>query len=60
MIVAAMMVLGLGTGAISQITGGVGSDISFGNFSFGGLGLAAIVGILLNLIINFDSFKKSV
>jgi uracil permease len=59
MIVAAMMVLGLGTGAISQITGGVGSAISFGNFSFGGLGLAAIVGILLNLIINFDSFKKS-
>jgi len=63
-IVAAMMVLGLGTGTIGQLTnafGGInpdasfatGSAINFGNFSFGGLGLAAIVGILLNLIINF-------
>lgn len=68
-IVAVMMVLGLGTGAIGQLTNGngipfgapftAGSAISFGNFSFGGLGLAAIVGILLNVIINFESFKKS-
>lgn len=59
-IVAAMLVLGLGTGAISQIAGGtaVGSSIDFGNFSFGGLGLAAIVGILLNLLINWDEVKK--
>jgi uracil permease len=70
MIVAAMMVLGLGTGAIGNLVndgGGIplaaqfagGSAITFGNFSFGGLGLAAIVGILLNLIINFESFRKS-
>jgi uracil permease len=70
MIVAAMMVLGLGTGAIGNLVnngGGIpldaqfagGAAISFGNFSFGGLGLAAIVGILLNLIINFESFRKS-
>lgn len=69
MIVAAMMVLGLGTGAIAQLTnpgGGidpdaafaVGGSISFGGFNIGGLGLAAIVGILLNLLINFESFKK--
>ena len=68
MIVAAMMVLGLGTGAIGNLTNdfgipydapfATGSSISFGNFAFGGLGLAAIVGILLNLIINFDSFRK--
>lgn len=45
MIVAAMMVLGLGTAA-AQVS------IAFGSFTFGGLGLAAIVGVLLNLIIN--------
>jgi uracil permease len=61
MIVAAMMVLGLGTGAIADLMGGgvPGAAIAFGNFSFGGLGLAAIVGILLNLNINFESFKKA-
>lgn len=70
-IVAAMLVLGLGTGVIDQLVtdpgaGGIARDaafaqgaaISIGNFSFGGLGLAAIVGILLNLIINFDTFRK--
>ncbi|MFW5745696.1 MAG: uracil-xanthine permease family protein, partial [Spirochaetota bacterium] len=70
-IVAAMLVLGLGTGVIDQLVtdpgaGGIARDaafaqgaaISIGNFSFGGLGLAAIVGILLNLIINFDTFGK--
>ncbi len=60
MIVAAMMVLGLGTGSIASLVGGdaPGAAISIGNFSVGGLGLAAIVGILLNLIINFESFRK--
>ena len=60
MIVAAMMVLGLGTGAIGNLVGGdaAGAAVTFGNFNLGGLGLAAIVGILLNLIINFESFKK--
>jgi uracil permease len=64
MTVAAMMVLGLGTGAIAQLTnpfGGimpdagfaVGGSLAFGSFNIGGLGLAAIVGILLNLMINF-------
>jgi len=70
MIVAAMMVLGLGTGAIGQLTndfGGIMSDaafatgaaINFGKFSFGGLGLAAIVGVLLNLIIYFGRENAS-
>ncbi len=60
MIVAAMMVLGLGTGAIAGLVGGdaAGASIAFGNFNIGGLGLAAIVGILLNLIINFKQVKK--
>ena len=51
-IVSAMMVLGLGTGAIASLVGGdaAGASVAFGNFSFGGLGLAAIVGIVLNLI----------
>jgi len=43
---AAMLVLGIG-----------GASWNFGIFSFSGLGLAAIVGILLNLVINFQSFK---
>lgn len=51
MIVAAMLVLGLGTAAAEV-------QLSFGSFSFGGLGLAAIVGIILNLIINPESLKK--
>ena len=61
MIVAAMMVLGLGTGAISNLVAAdaPGASVSFGAFSFSGLGLAAIVGILLNLLINWKSFKKS-
>jgi len=42
MISAAMLVLGLG-----------GADFKFGNFELQGLGLAAIVGVLLNLILNF-------
>lgn len=46
-ITAAMLVLGLG-----------GAKFSAGNFSLSGLGLSAIVGILLNLILNFKDFKK--
>lgn len=42
-----MLVLGLG-----------GAVFEFGQFSIEGLGLAAIIGILLNLILNFNSFKK--
>jgi uracil permease len=45
-IVAAMLVLGLG-----------GATWEFGRVEFSGLALAAVVGILLNLIINFKSFK---
>ena len=45
-ITAAMLVLGLG-----------GASFSVGNFTLSGLGLSAIVGILLNLILNFSSFK---
>ncbi|TVQ38845.1 MAG: uracil-xanthine permease [Spirochaetaceae bacterium] len=51
MIVAAMLVLGLGTAAAEV-------DLAFGMFSFGGLGLAAIAGILLNVILNPESVKK--
>jgi uracil permease len=50
MIVAAMMVLGLGTAA-------AGVSLEFGNFSFQGLGLAAIVGVILNLIIYYGREK---
>lgn len=50
MIVAAMMVLGLGTAA-------AGVSLSFGNFTFQGLGLAAIVGVILNLVIYFGREK---
>ncbi|MFC2140827.1 uracil-xanthine permease family protein [Acidobacteriota bacterium] len=47
---AAMLVLGLG-----------GAKFSFGEFELSGLGLAAIVGILLNVIFNFKSiFAKAV
>lgn len=42
-----MLVIGLG-----------GAVFEFGKFRIEGLGLAAIIGILLNLIINFESFKK--
>ena len=60
MIVAAMIVLGLGTGTIASLSGNdaPGASVAFGNFSFGGLGLAAIVGIFLNLILNFGEIKK--
>lgn len=43
----AMLVLGVG-----------GAAFEIGNFKIEGLGLAAIIGILLNLILNFSSFKK--
>lgn len=46
---AAMLVLGLG-----------GAKFVFGSFQLEGLGLAAIIGVLLNLILNFsDIVKKS-
>jgi uracil permease len=44
MIVAAMLVLGLGTAAAEV-------DFAIGGFTIGGLGLAAIVGIVLNGIL---------
>ena len=47
MITAAMLVLGLG-----------GAEFTIGNFHLVGLGLAAIVGIFLNLILNFGEIKK--
>jgi len=47
MITAAMLVLGLG-----------GAKFAFGNFQLEGLGLAAIVGVLMNLILNFGEIKK--
>ncbi len=47
MITAAMLVLGLG-----------GAEFTFGNIHLVGLGLAAIVGIILNLILNFGEIKK--
>jgi len=43
-----MLVLGLG-GAVFEL----------GEFKIEGLGLAAIIGILLNLVLNFSSFKSS-
>ena len=67
MIISSMLVLGLGTGTIGQLASGgffaegagalTASTISFGNFNIGGLGLAALVGILLNLILNFKDVK---
>jgi uracil permease len=45
-IVAAMLILGIG-----------GATWEFGQVSLSGLALAAIVGILLNVIINFKVFK---
>ena len=47
MISAAMLVLGLG-----------GAKFSVGSFELSGLGLAAIIGILLNLILNFKQAKE--
>lgn len=51
MIVAAMLVLGLGTAAAEV-------DFAIGGFTIGGLGLAAIVGIVLNAILNPETIKK--
>jgi uracil permease len=47
-VTAVMLVLGLG-----------GASFTFGTVTLSGLGLAAIVGILMNLILNFKSFKKA-
>ncbi len=47
MITAAMLVLGLG-----------GAEFTIGNFHLVGLGLAAVVGIILNLILNFGVIIK--
>ncbi|MBN2017750.1 MAG: uracil-xanthine permease [Candidatus Cloacimonetes bacterium] len=47
MITAAMLVLGLG-----------GAKFTLGNFELEGLGLAAIVGVILNLILNFKEINK--
>jgi uracil permease len=43
-----MLVLGLG-----------GATFEFGNFAFAGLGLAAIIGIILNLIIRSSDIKNA-
>ncbi len=48
MVTAVMLVLGLG-----------GASFEIGAINLSGLGLAAIVGIILNLILNFNSFKKA-
>lgn len=45
---AVMLVLGLG-----------GAEFAVGQLSFSGLALSAVVGILLNVIINFRSFQKA-
>jgi uracil permease len=47
-ITAVMLVLGLG-----------GAEFAAGNFAISGLGLSAIVGIILNAIMNYKSFKKA-
>lgn len=46
-ITAVMLVLGLG-----------GASFELGSFAISGLGLAAIVGIILNVILNFKGFKN--
>lgn len=43
-----MLVLGLG-----------GAELNIGNFGISGLGLAAVVGIILNAILNYRTFKKA-
>ena len=62
MISAAMIVLGLGTGAIANLVEpqAPGASITLGSFSFSGLGLAAIVGVTMNLILNASDFRKKV
>ncbi len=47
-ITAVMLVLGLG-----------GAELNIGNFGMSGLGLAAVVGIILNAILNYKTFKKA-
>ncbi|MDR1933773.1 MAG: uracil-xanthine permease family protein [Spirochaetales bacterium] len=60
MTVAAMLVLGLGTGTISSLVDprAPGAAISAGSFSFSGLGLAAIAGVFLNIVLNISNFKN--
>jgi uracil permease len=65
MIVAAMLVLGLGTGSVGQFAQFIEAEsvvaaqaINLGPLSIGGLGLAAIVGIVLNAILNPETIKK--
>jgi uracil permease len=60
MTTAAMLVLGLGTGAIASLVDpqAPGASITAGSFSFSGLGLAAIVGVFMNLILNASGFRK--
>ncbi|RKX87289.1 MAG: uracil permease, partial [Spirochaetes bacterium] len=48
MVTAAMLVLGLG-----------GASFTIGAVTLSGLGLAALVGIFLNIVLNFKSFKKA-
>ncbi len=43
-----MLVLGLG-----------GAVLNIGRFEMSGLGLAAVVGIILNAILNYKTFKKA-
>ncbi|MCL1818603.1 MAG: uracil-xanthine permease family protein [Spirochaetaceae bacterium] len=58
-IVAAMLVLGLGTGAIAHLDPTApGAAVSAGDFAFSGLGLAAVVGVFLNVLLNISSFKE--
>ena len=51
---AAMLVLGVGTGLVAENAFQIGETVTLS-----GLALAAIVGIILNVIINFRSFKKT-
>ncbi len=44
----AMLVIGLG-----------GARFEFGHFNIEGLGLAAIIGVMLNLVLNYSSFRKA-
>ena len=49
-LVIASLILTLGIG---------GAELTFGNFTIGGIGLAALVGVLLNLVIPKDKAQKS-
>jgi uracil permease len=61
MTVAAMLVLGLGTGAISNLVDpqAPGAALAAGDFFFSGLGLAAVVGVFMNIVLNASSFRKN-